>query len=170
MALVIRGFAGQRGLTLITHMTQINQQDGQPGNPGPELQATGSVQDQATSSMVSAVNEATDQLYGLKFTLETGESKLFTSLPISIGRAKDNDIILPDETVSSHHAQIYYDEIVNDICIVDLDSLNGLFIGDHPTHRNVLYDGAKIGLGAATLDFRDTGFIYSGSSASGSTA
>src|SRR4030067_1633547 len=94
MALVIRGFAGQRGLTLITHMTQINQQDGQPGNPGPELQATGSVQDQATSSMVSAVNEATDQLYGLKFTLETGESKIFTSLAISIGRAQENFVIL----------------------------------------------------------------------------
>jgi pSer/pThr/pTyr-binding forkhead associated (FHA) protein len=89
----------------------------------------------------------------LKFTLESGESKLFSSLPISLGRADNNDIILPDETVSAQHAQIYYDEKVNDICIVDLDSLNGLFIGDQPTHRNVLYDGVKIGLGAATLIF-----------------
>jgi pSer/pThr/pTyr-binding forkhead associated (FHA) protein len=118
--------------------------------------------DEAVSSLASDSSKVTDQEYGLKFTLESGESKLFTSLPISLGRAESNDLILPDETVSAHHARIYYDEKVNDVCIVDLSSLNGLFIDNQPTYRNVLYDGVKIGLGNVTLVFRDTGFIYPG--------
>lgn len=105
---------------------------------------------------------ASEQAYGLKFILESGESILFTSLPISIGRAEENDIVLADETVSAYHARVYYDDLASDICIVDLDSFNGLFVGDQPTRKNVLYDGVKIGLGAATLIFRDTGFIYPG--------
>ena len=143
-------------------MTQIDGQDNQQNNSGPEVESAAGEEDKTASSLVSGSSEFTDQSYGLKFILESGESKLYTSLPISLGRANDNDIILQDETVSAHHAKIYYDEKVNGICIVDLDSLNGLFIGDQPTYRNVLYDGDKIGLGTATLTFRDTGFIYLG--------
>jgi pSer/pThr/pTyr-binding forkhead associated (FHA) protein len=143
-------------------MTQIDRQDDQQNDSESEARALAGEQDKTASSLIRGSSELTNQSYGLKFTLESGESKLFTSLPISLGRADDNDIVLPNETVSAHHAQIYYDETVNGICIVDFDSLNGLFIGDQPTHRNVLYDGSKIGLGAATLIFRDTGFIYPG--------
>jgi pSer/pThr/pTyr-binding forkhead associated (FHA) protein len=143
-------------------MTQFARQDNQQNDSESKEQAVAGEQDKTASSLVGGCSELIDQSYGLKFTLESGESRLFTSLPISIGRAENNDIVLPDETVSAHHAQVYYDEIANNICIVDLDSLNGLFIGDQPTHRNVLYDGTKIGLGMATLIFRDTGFIYPG--------
>lgn len=143
-------------------MTQIDRQDKQQNDLGSEETSATAEQDKTASSLVSGSSVLTDQSYGLKFILESGESKLFTSLPISLGRANNNDIILLNETVSAHHAQIYYDEKVNGICIVDLDSLNGLFIGDQPTYRNVLYDGDKIGLGTATLTFRDTGFIYLG--------
>lgn len=114
------------------------------------------------ASDLTSTQPDTEQAYGLKFLLESGESILFTSLPISIGRAEENDIVLADETVSAYHAQVYYDDNAQDICIVDLDSFNGLFIGDQPTRKNILYDGVKIGLGAATLIFRDTGFIYPG--------
>lgn len=103
-----------------------------------------------------------DPAFGLKFTLPGGEAKLFTALPVTIGRAIDNDIVLADETVSAQHAQIYYDPKVQDICIVDLDSLNGLFIGGQPTRKNVLNDGVKIGVGMSSLIFRNTGFIYPG--------
>ena len=101
-----------------------------------------------------------EEVYGLKFILENGEAKVFTSLPVAIGRDAHNDIVLKDETVSAKHALVYYDEKAKDVCILDLDSLNGLFIGDRPTHRNILYDGVTIGLGKAQLVFRDTGFIY----------
>jgi pSer/pThr/pTyr-binding forkhead associated (FHA) protein len=101
-----------------------------------------------------------EDAYGLKFILENGDAKVFTSLPIAIGRTEQNDILLKNDTVSANHALVYYDEKAKDICIVDLDSLNGVFIDGLPTCRNVLYDGVRINLGTATLIFRDTGFIY----------
>ena len=103
-----------------------------------------------------------DESFGLKFTLPSGETKMFTSLPIQIGRDPSNDIVLEDPTVSSFHARVVYDETIGDICIQDLDSLNGLTIGDLPTRKNLLQDGAKIGIGQSTLTFRDTGYIHTG--------
>lgn len=126
-------------------------------NDRPDDQHTG-----METNLKNGADQTAAQVYGLKFILENGESRIFTALPISIGRAPDNDIVLTNETVSAHHAQVYYDEKARDICIVDLDSLNGLFIGGQPTRRNVLFDGVRIGLGTASLVFRDTGFIYPG--------
>jgi pSer/pThr/pTyr-binding forkhead associated (FHA) protein len=143
-------------------MTEADGQDGQQTGAGSANQAEAKKLETPEKSTEAGARETTDQVYGLKFILEGGETKIFTSLPISLGRAGDNDVVLTNETVSAHHAQIYYDEKAKDICIVDLDSLNGVFIGDQPTRRNVLSDGVKIGLGTATLVFRDTGFIYSG--------
>jgi pSer/pThr/pTyr-binding forkhead associated (FHA) protein len=114
------------------------------------------------ASPQKGADQTAEQVYGLKFVLENGETRIFTTLPISIGRAPDNDIVLANETVSAHHARVYYDEKARDICIIDLDSLNGLFISGQPTRRNVLFDGVRIGLGTANLVFRDTGFIYPG--------
>ena len=99
--------------------------------------------------------------FGLKFIFASGESRVFTSLPISLGRGEPNEIALDDETVSAVHARIYYDERVGDVCILDNDSLNGLFIDDQPTRKNVLNDDVRIRLGSAELIFRDTGYIHS---------
>ena len=143
-------------------MTDPHKQDSEQIGPDPQSQDEHAGQGQPAAPSLSNADDAPEQAYGLKFILPGGESKLFTSLPISIGRAENNDIVLVDETVSAHHARVYYDDKARDICIVDLDSLNGLFIGDQPTRRNILYDGVKIGLGTAVLIFRDTGFIYPG--------
>jgi pSer/pThr/pTyr-binding forkhead associated (FHA) protein len=143
-------------------MTHPDSQNGIPTEPDLPEPDESTVQDLPVVSGETSPGDASDPVYGLKFILEGGVEKLFTELPISIGRAEDNDIVLADETVSAHHARVYYDPKARDVCILDLDSLNGLFIGDQPTRRNILYDGVKIGLGMATLIFRDTGFIYSG--------
>lgn len=100
------------------------------------------------------------EVFGLKFVFDTGEARTFTRLPISIGRAEDNDLVLNDESVSAYHARVLFDERVKDVCIMDLDSLNGVLISDQPTYKNVLHDGARIGLGKIHLVFRDTGYIH----------
>jgi pSer/pThr/pTyr-binding forkhead associated (FHA) protein len=100
------------------------------------------------------------QEYGLKFVLDSGESRTFTVSPVSIGRQDDNQIVLKEPSVSAKHARIYYDENVKCICIVDLDSLNGLSINDLPTRKNVLHDGDRIKLGNSVLTFWDTGYIH----------
>ena len=111
---------------------------------------------------VEAGHEAKNQeFFGLKFILDTGKEFAFASLPVSIGRSEANQIVLQDETVSSSHALIYFDELVEEICILDLDSLNGIYVDQAPTRRNILSDGVKITLGAVDLKFRDTGYIHS---------
>jgi pSer/pThr/pTyr-binding forkhead associated (FHA) protein len=111
----------------------------------------------------ATMEASSEQVFGLKFIFESGESKTFTSLPISIGRSEQNQIVLGDKSVSATHARVYYDDRVRGICIVDTDSLNGLYINDQPTSRNTLQDGVKIRLGNVHLVFRDTGYIHPGS-------
>jgi hypothetical protein len=101
--------------------------------------------------------------FGLQFIQPSGVKQTFSSLPISIGRSPQNDIVLEDETVSAQHARVYYDEVVGAICVLDLDSANGISINGHPTRKNVLQSGAKLRLGEAQLEFLDTGYIHSDS-------
>jgi pSer/pThr/pTyr-binding forkhead associated (FHA) protein len=109
------------------------------------------------------VAQAADMVFGLAFFFESGESKTFTVLPIDIGRSDRNQIVLSDSSVSSVHAQVYYDDQLKAVCIKDCDSLNGLFIDEQPTRKNLLLDGVKLRLGSVTLTFRDTGYIHPGS-------
>jgi pSer/pThr/pTyr-binding forkhead associated (FHA) protein len=99
--------------------------------------------------------------FGLKFILDSGEERIFTTLPVRIGRNDQNDLILSPDTVSATHALVYFDELIQDVCILDLDSLNGLYIDRFPTRKNILNDGMRISLGDAMITFRDTGYIHS---------
>jgi pSer/pThr/pTyr-binding forkhead associated (FHA) protein len=101
--------------------------------------------------------------FGLQFHLLTGDVKSFASLPIVIGRGKGNEIDLADDSVSAIHARIYFDERVGSICIEDQNSLNGIFVNNLPTTKNILRDGDKIKIGNLEMTFKDTGFIYQGS-------
>ena len=101
-----------------------------------------------------------NQTPGLSFVLASGKTVTFASLPISIGRDEKNDLLIDDETVSASHAYIYYDERAKAICIADSDSLNGLFINDQPTRKNILRDSARIRLGNVQLTFHNTGYVH----------
>lgn len=48
-----------------------------------------------------------------------------TQLPIRIGRAYDNDIILDDPHTAAHHARIEHNQL-DELIISDLDSFNGI--------------------------------------------
>jgi hypothetical protein len=62
---------------------------------------------------------------------------------ITIGRAFDNDLILPDAEVSPHHAVIETDENGH-LLINDLNSLNGLY----SDHEQKIYGNAAIKSGS----------------------
>lgn len=49
----------------------------------------------------------------------------FTELPIRIGRAYDNDIILDDPHTAAHHAKIEYNQL-DELIIADCGSLSGI--------------------------------------------
>lgn len=101
--------------------------------------------------------------FGLQFHLASGEVKSFTNIPISVGRGEANEIDLQDESVSATHARIYFDERVGSICIEDQESLNGIFVNNLPTSKNILRDGDSIRIGNLEMTFKDTGFIFQGS-------
>ena len=90
----------------------------------------------------------------------TGNAWPLEPLPVNIGRdAQRNSIVLIDDNVSATHARVFYDDILKAVCIEDAGSLNGVYIEDHPTLKNVLYDGAKIRFGDTTFTYRDMGYI-----------
>ncbi len=106
------------------------------------------------------MHKPTNQAFGLKFTLTSGPAYVFTQLPISIGRGETNDLVIDDPSISSSHALVYFDDRLGEVCIMDRDSLNGIYIGELPTRKNVLVDGARIRLGGVELMYQDTGYIH----------
>lgn len=70
-----------------------------------------------------------------------------------IGRAQDNTIVLDDETVSTHHARLSYQE--DRWWLEDLGSKNGTRVNDIPLeHPLVVTSGDLIQLGAVRLRLR----------------
>ncbi len=93
---------------------------------------------------------------GLQLVEANGTVHKFDALPVLLGRAAENRIVLKDDTVSATHAGLYYDELLRAVVIEDRDSLNGVYVDGQPTRKNVLRDQATITLGKTTLTFRDT--------------
>jgi adenylate cyclase len=98
----------------------------------------------------------------LKITEATGKTWEVLLLPktiYTIGRAKDNDIILNDQRVSRHHAHIHSDE--TDFTLVDgyfvggelHRSVNKVFVNGAPFLEKVLANGDQIFIGGSRLEF-----------------
>ena len=82
--------------------------------------------------------------------------RLVVKTPVAnIGRADYNDLILPDESVSTAHAKLQRREGV--WVLVDLDSTNGTFVdGDQVKGEVPLAPGAAVRFGDVTLVFEPT--------------
>jgi pSer/pThr/pTyr-binding forkhead associated (FHA) protein len=72
-------------------------------------------------------------------------------LMLTIGRLPDNDVVIDNPAVSSHHACIFRDGA--DWVIEDLDSKNGTFVNGKRTARQVLQHGDVLLVGKHTLLF-----------------
>lgn len=69
-----------------------------------------------------------------------------------IGRSRDNDIILANDCISSHHAEIHMRR-EGAFYIVDLSSTNGVYVNDQRINQAELNDGDLIELGEVRLRF-----------------
>ena len=67
---------------------------------------------------------------------------------LMIGRSQNNDIALPDPSISSRHAQIDQSRI-----ITDLNSMNGTYLNNHPIRTAQIQSGDIIRLGDTQLRF-----------------
>ncbi len=63
----------------------------------------------------------------------------------TIGRAKNNSMVLPFKTISLYHAKIM--TFGNSAYIQDLDSTNGVFVNEKPKQYQVLHQGDCIYIG-----------------------
>jgi WD40 repeat protein len=73
-------------------------------------------------------------------------------LPLTIGRAPANDIVLNDPQVSRKHAILQQED--QHIIISDLQSHNGIFVNGQRVRRAVLTDGAAVVIGSIHLSVK----------------
>jgi len=72
---------------------------------------------------------------------------------IIVGRSPDNEIYIQSKFVSRHHAQLVSDETG---CVIeDLNSTNGVFLGEKQVKKYQLRDGDVISLGVHELVYHD---------------
>jgi adenylate cyclase len=87
--------------------------------------------------------------------LASGESMPLVDT-CSIGRARDNHLVLSDEKVSRHHALIRVGED-QECWLVDLASANGTYVNDRRVEQAVLLrDGDAITIGSGRMAFRSS--------------
>lgn len=69
-----------------------------------------------------------------------------------IGRGRDNEMVLNDNSVSRRHAEINRDK-GGVFTLFDLDSLNGVFVGGERVSKHILHEGDIIEIGDVCLRF-----------------
>ncbi len=77
-----------------------------------------------------------------------------------IGRAADNDLVLHNDSVSAHHAELQQRRD-GSFMIVDLGATNGVWMGEHAVHHERLHDGDVFELGEVRLRFHQIAPITS---------
>ena len=112
--------------------------------------------DQQPDPRNTVISGQTDQSgYQLQLQFEngplTGESKLINH-GMTIGRAKDNLLVVVDKTVSGRHCKIDYTD--NQYMLTDLGSTNGTIVNGNKINKCVLKQGDKISLGSVNITVR----------------
>ena len=86
---------------------------------------------------------------------ETESVQTFPPGRVIVGRAPDNDIYVTSKFVSRHHMQLVCDA---ERCVIeDLNSTNGVFIGEAQVTKRELESGDVISLGVHELVYTDIG-------------
>ena len=78
---------------------------------------------------------------------------LFEAGKIIVGRSPDNELYIKSKFVSRHHAQLITDDF--GCTIEDLNSTNGVFIGETRAKKFLLKDGDVVSLGYHDLVYTD---------------
>jgi pSer/pThr/pTyr-binding forkhead associated (FHA) protein len=72
---------------------------------------------------------------------------------VSIGRARDNDIVIENLSVSRNHARIRRSD--KKYILTDLNSANGTFVNNVRVNKIELFDGDTITIGKHTIQFEN---------------
>ena len=80
-------------------------------------------------------------------------SRTIEKTELTIGRAPENDVSIPDHTISRQHAIIQ--KTLRGYLLKDLGSHNGTFLNGSGITQHILKHGDKIRMGAVTMVFMD---------------
>ncbi len=109
------------------------------------------------SGPVAPVIGHTDSSHVTEIEIRTeGKTVIRQSFPpgrVVIGRSPDSEIYVKSRFVSRHHAQIVSDD--DGAMIEDLNSTNGIFLGEQQVTRYQLKDGDVLSLGVHEVVYRD---------------
>jgi hypothetical protein len=83
---------------------------------------------------------------------EDGQRHAVDGTIMKLGRALENDVVIPDSRVSRFHAEIRRDG--GRLVVYDLDSTNGTFVGGRSVQKHTLKDGDEISLGGYLAHIR----------------
>ncbi|MCH9694384.1 MAG: AAA family ATPase [Gammaproteobacteria bacterium] len=101
-------------------------------------------------------SSATDSAVTEIVVRKDGEVTDVLSFPLGrviVGRSPDNEIYIKSKFVSRHHAQLVSDETG---CVIeDLNSTNGVFLGEKQVKKYRLRDGDTVSLGVHELVYKD---------------
>lgn len=89
----------------------------------------------------------------IKFNDKVIERVVTEKKRVSIGRTKDNDIVLENRGVSRKHAQIEFN--ADAAVIIDNESLNGTFVNNRRVAEELLRDNDVITIGKYALEFHN---------------
>lgn len=101
--------------------------------------------------VASEIAESDDGGPGAAIVLADGSRVRIGPEPISVGRYPDNDVVLPEDEVSRHHAEVR--RLDGGFHVVDLNSLNGTKVNGSGVTDRRLEDGDVIQIGAHSLRF-----------------
>lgn len=103
--------------------------------PTPLAPATGGI---AVVAQATALVGLDGALAGQRFSIPpTG---------LTLGRETDNTLIVPDRSVSRHHARLAYEN--GTLVVYDLNSTNGVFVNEQRVHKQTLKPGDVVRFGA----------------------
>ncbi len=83
-----------------------------------------------------------------------GEYQLQKGLSLTIGRRRNNDVVIENLAVSGHHAKI--DSVGDNFVLIDLQSKNGSFVNEKIINSHWLKHGDVINIGKHSLVFSYT--------------
>ena len=126
--------------------------------PEPEVEPIVEIPIDIPNQTEVPIQQTVESSSGLSLIYMDGTEIPLPRLPAVIGRSAGCTVELADESVSARHAEIFFDDESSEICLRDLDSLNGIWVNDQPTVWNVLQDGDLISLGALRLTFHNRGY------------
>lgn len=101
--------------------------------------------------VASEILEDEDGGPGAALVLADGSRVRIGPEPISLGRYPDNDVVLPEDEVSRHHAEVR--RVDGAFHVVDLGSLNGTKVNGSGVTDRQLADGDVIQIGVHSLRF-----------------